>query len=163
MLCIPAVLPVKTWENIHKKKKISDFVTATDEAFAMLLFENNIEIFLKMAETGTKTLKELKTIDEHKDIQTKYTRDMGREVGWNDDGMERFEILIKETRDNRVKTDVNKATYVDMDQRFYKDIQSTNMGELPEIVLNTPTVKKKKGDLPIVIISFLLTVTTNLL
>ena len=59
-LCLPAVLPVKTWEKDHKQKKISDFVTATDEAFAMLLFENNSDVYLALGESNKKTYKELK-------------------------------------------------------------------------------------------------------
>jgi len=142
-LCLPAVLPVKTWEKDHKQKKISDFVTATDEAFAMLLFENNSDVYLALGDSNKKTYKELKKVDKYKDVHTKYTSTNGKDVGWTEEGLERFELLVDETMLNRVSTDANAETYVDMDARFYDGIIK-NTGGNPVFVLNTGSGRKRK-------------------
>ena len=142
-LCLPAVLPVKTWDNDHKQKKISDFATATDEGFAMILFVNNCKIFLAMAETDTKTYKELKQVEEYKNLTPKYTSHTGREVGWTEEGMEHFENIVKGTCENRLSTNDNDDTYVDMDSKYYDSVQKGN-GNRNEFVLNPITARKKK-------------------
>ena len=142
-LCLPAVLPVKTWDNDRKQKKISDFATATDEGFAMILFVNNCKIFLAMAETDTKTHKELKQIEEYKKLAPRYTSNTGREVGWTEEGMEHFENIVKGTQQNRLSTNNNDDTYVDMDSKYYDSVQKGN-GNRNEFVLNPLTTRKKK-------------------
>ena len=142
-LCLPAVLPVKAWEKDHKQKKISDFATATDEGFAMILFVNNSEIFLAMAEADKKTYKDLKQIEEYKDLQPKYTSHTGREVGWTEQGLEHFEELVEGTLLNRKSTDANDATYVDMDSKFFDSVQKRT-GIRQEFVLSQPNARKRK-------------------
>ena len=142
-LCIPAVLPVKAWEKNHKQKKISEFATATDEGFAMILFENNSEIFLAMGESGKKTFKELKQLEKYEKLQPKYTACSGREVGWVEKGLERFEELVEATMVNRGSTETNNATYVDMDSKFYDDVRN-HEGNGTVITLNAPKARKRK-------------------
>ena len=142
-LCIPAVLPVKAWEKNHKQKKISRFATATDEGFAMILFENNSEIFLAMGESGKKTFKELKQLEKYEKLQPKYTACSGREVGWVEKGLERFEELVEATMVNRGSTETNNATYVDMDSKFYDDVRN-HEGNGTVITLNAPKARKRK-------------------
>ena len=146
-LCLPAVIPVKAWDKYHKQKKISEIATSTDEAFAMILFVNNYEIFVAMCESGKKTYKEVKQIDKYKDLYPKYTAHNGREVGWNEEGMEHFERLVEGTLQNRqpriIKTGEVNETYVDMDSKFYDSVQSKNANGA-ELVLNPFTVRKKK-------------------
>ena len=142
-LCIPAVLPVKAWEKNHKQKKISRFATATDEGFAMILFENNSEIFLAMGESGKKTFKELKQLEKYEKLQPKYTACSGREVGWVEKGLERFEELVEATMVNRGSTETNNATYVDMDSKFYDDVRN-HEGNGTVITLDAPKARKRK-------------------
>ena len=117
-ISMPSVRPVKSWNNDHSLKKISDFVTATDEAFAMILFENNIEVFMAMGENGVTRVRDIKDYMEENGIKAKYTQAGGSDVGWDEAGMERFELLIQETKRNRVLSDDNKLTFVDMDEKF---------------------------------------------
>ena len=95
-----------------------------------------------MGETGKKTFKEVKQLNAHKNIQPKYTAPSGREVGWQEEGMERFELRLKETRDSRVSS----TTYVDMHVKFYNCVQSNNRERSDGVVitLNTPKAKKRK-------------------
>ena len=142
-LCLPAVIPVKTWDKDHKRKMISDFVTATDEAFAMILFENNSDIFLALGESNKKTYKELKQVDDYKDTHTKWTSVNGKDAGWTEDGLERFETLVDETMLNRVRTEANARTYVDMDRKFYEGFKKDS-GVNPGFVLNAGSGRKRK-------------------
>jgi len=146
-LCLPAVIPVKAWDKYHKQKKISEIATSTDEAFAMILFVNNYDIFWAMCESDKKTYKEVKQIDKYKDLHPKYTAHNGREVGWTEEGMDHFERLVEGTMQNRQSTieetgEVNE-TFVNMDNKFYDSVQKkTTHGA--ELVLNPFTARKKK-------------------
>jgi hypothetical protein len=145
-MCMPSVRPVKSWNNDRSLKKISDFITATDEAFAMILFENNIEVFMAMGENGVTRVRDIKDYMEENGIKAKYTQAGGSDVGWDEAGMERFELLIQETKKNRVLSDDNKLTFVDMDEKFYKDhrtVAQNGMDEL-EMTLNGPKRRKRK-------------------
>ena len=82
-------------------------------------------------------------IDKYKDVHTKYTSTKGKDVGWTKEGLERFEHLVDETMLNRVSTNMNADTYVDMDGKFYDGIIK-NTGDNPVFVLNTGSGRKGK-------------------
>ena len=142
-ICVSAVLSHSVWEKSHKKKKLSEFATATDESFAMILFENNAEIFKALGDSGIKTNTEMRAIDKYKNVLPRWTAGTGKNVGWDEEGMDRFEKLVRETIINRQSTDDNKKTYVDMDSKFYNMVKKDNTGG-PVITLNAPKARKKK-------------------
>ena len=142
-LCLPCVGPKKSWDDKHRVRLLSRFVTNTEEAFAILMFENNIDTFMALGlkrETRMTAIKEY-LVDNN--ITPKYTTARGRDVGWSEEGMDRFEVLMSAVGVARIRD--NNPEYRDMDVKFLEDSEqgSGSRGSV-RIVLEGQRVTKKR-------------------
>ena len=103
------VVGVGAWRELCTKQKISDFATVSDEAFAYLLVENywdgwstrrSDEPFMESDLIhGSKKKKRKITWGKY----TAAALGARRYGGWNKAGLERFNALCQEVKDDRIK------------------------------------------------------------
>ena len=75
--------------NMHSHVRLmNSFVTLSDEAFAVLVLENNCDRWLDEAQHPNKT--------RHRRTKPKYTKDGGADAGWSIDGMFRFRNICEQ-------------------------------------------------------------------
>ncbi len=110
------------WKVTSMSKKISEFVTVSDEAFGLLLMENSWELWKQMGERARKgeDIGNAKrgSDDERGGLNTKFTMNGGhvkKNQGWSKEGLQRFVALVKEVQDDRntnnAKTDGTTLTF----------------------------------------------------
>ena len=127
---VKRVVGVRKFERHATKHLLSEFVTVTDEAFALLVYENQEDRWRIMAEDSTRKLvKEAKYTDGGggKDLPMSGKTRKGK--GWSSSGMQRFNELCLEIHKER--------TSVKARSKFEKDYRKHKREEL----LN----KKRKG------------------
>ena len=94
----------RTWKKNVMMKPISQIFTPSDEAFCMLIIENNAEDLQKVATTG-------KAIDR-KECNPLYTKNysdvLDRYQGWSKEGIKRFNTLFRRVVELR-STHASKA------------------------------------------------------
>ena len=115
----------------------------TDEAFALILFDNNIETFMALGLNQQKNVSAIREYLDSNRITSKYTSAKGRDVGWSDEGMDRFEDSIKAVGEAR--SNVANPNYRDMDSRFLEEC-GNDTAEAMEIAVvgrNVPGRKRK--------------------
>jgi hypothetical protein len=140
-LCLPCVGPKKMWEDKHRTKLLSSFITMTDEAFALIIFDNNIETFMALGLNKQKNVSAIRDYLDSNGITSKYTSAKGRDVGWSDEGMDRFEDSIKAVGEAR--SNVANPNYRDMDSRFLEEC-GNDTAEAMEIAVVGRTVPGRK-------------------
>ena len=89
-VCLIHLKDASCWTENCASMSIRDIFTASDEAMAALYFENYASDFKIMAETGKKI--------EKKDSRPRFTRSSDKDLkyqGWHEDGIKRYNILIK--------------------------------------------------------------------
>ena len=99
-LVLPDAVGKRKWNRMVKGLLVSRFVTFSDEAFAMILVENNAGKWLKML------LNPELSIKEKRRLPTKYTLSGDKQGGWTNDGIFRFtELTAFVTRNRRTNRD----------------------------------------------------------
>lgn len=86
LLVLPDAIGRRKWNRLSKALKPSKFVSCSDEAFAMIVIENNSAKWLNMLINPTMTTKEMKK------LKTKYTQNE-EHMGWAYTGIYRFTQL----------------------------------------------------------------------
>lgn len=107
---VPVVVGRYEWKQKAHKVHYSTFVTPSDEAFGMLLVENNYEAWVEIAQTGDK--------GDKKPKYTKHAMNSGRYGGWSTQGIRRYNELIR-----IVKEDRRKDKQLRMNDRFEEHIR----------------------------------------
>jgi hypothetical protein len=88
-------------------KKPSDLVTISDEALALLLFENHFLSWKAKAKSEDNARSQTSSItsSDVSTCMTKYTRNNGStKDGWSDDGITHFQELMTKVREDRAST-----------------------------------------------------------
>jgi hypothetical protein len=96
---LPCVVGKSKWNHGCASSLMSTFVTVTDEALTLLLLENSWD-------TWHQTESKSYTRNKEDLLQSKWTvaaKAVGRFGGWKEDGLERFNDLVKEVRKNRLE------------------------------------------------------------
>jgi hypothetical protein len=96
-MCLVILKPVTEWRMKIYTTHISNFVTASDEAFAMLLFENHVDDYHRSITREDGNGAELLEVNE---VKPRYTRADSskhdtRQIGWSLKGIGRFNDLVK--------------------------------------------------------------------
>jgi hypothetical protein len=96
-MCLVHLKPVTEWRMKIYTTHISNFVTASDEAFAMLLLENRVDDYHKSLNCEDGNGAQLLELNE---VQPRYTRTESskqdtRQIGWSRKGIGRFNDLVK--------------------------------------------------------------------
>ena len=102
----PRVVGLEKWklEVASGNKKPSNVVTVSDEALALLLFENHFQSWKLKSETSDDTGSQTSSMTSD-DSSTKYTRKNGStKDGWSDDGIARFGQLMEKVTEDRAST-----------------------------------------------------------
>ena len=85
-ICFEPMMSREQWKLNHSKIAISTLLTVSDEAFALLTLENNVEEWMELAVKGQDAVK--------KGDKTKYTsvgmNKDGTKKGWSLEGKKRF-------------------------------------------------------------------------
>lgn len=106
----PRVVGQEKWklDIASGNKKPSDLVTVSDEALALLLFENHFLSWKAKAESGDDAGSQTSSItsSDTSTCMTKYTRKKNGSTkdGWSDDGIKRFQELMTKVREDRSST-----------------------------------------------------------
>jgi hypothetical protein len=104
---VSLVVGKRYYNLIHYKQRISDYATPSDEALAILMFENNYarwEDMAKRNDTRSSTVLPLYTNGGVSDGEVASNQ---RYQGWSDEGLDRFNVLFRRVKEDRA-TDVGK-------------------------------------------------------
>ena len=97
---LPCVIGKMAWSKDVYSKEISKIATPTDKAWALLLLENSWDLWHQMAEYELKA----ETLPKEQRVKTKWTStaiSAGKYEGWGDDGIPRYNELVKKVREDR--------------------------------------------------------------
>jgi len=101
---LPCVVGKCKWKKLVILKKIPLFATVTDEAFALLVLENNWGVWLHedAREYFMKNKKELNKKEKgNNGLYTGHAKGATRFGGWSVEGVQRFNELCKIVRNDR--------------------------------------------------------------
>lgn len=87
-LVLPEAVGKRKWNKLAKGLKPSQFVSCSDEAFAMIMIENNGAKWLDLLMNPSLS------VSERRKLKTKYTQ-RDDQVGWSNEGIYRFTQLTK--------------------------------------------------------------------
>jgi hypothetical protein len=114
----PGTIGTANWKNNHQTCLLSEFVNVSDEAFLLLVLENNMEYWRTLAENQWSS-----STDDGEVVKVKpprwtsvYEKGESREganVGWTEDGILRFNELIDEVWEDRTKHKGREDTEMD--------------------------------------------------
>ena len=105
-------------KNTRPIKSISECFTPSDEAFALLVLDNELHVWeqqLQLERDGKKTIKEMRL---GKKYTKGYTNRRGATCGWSRDGMTYYNKLRTEIRKIRQETVVAEQKYM---EKFRRD------------------------------------------
>ena len=129
-LCAPNVVGHTIWRKRKVNEMYSDIVTMADESFALLLLENNFDVWIKQVRdvesvlvngelheegsSGNESQDEDRDDDDESTVsnsndgstdelasQSRYTRCKGNGVGWSEEGLIRFGDIMKRVIESR--------------------------------------------------------------
>ena len=112
-------------KNTRPIKSISECFTPSDEAFALLVLDNELHVWeqqLELERYGKRTIKEMRL---EKKYTKGYTSKKGATCGWSRNGMNIYNKLRTEIRNLRQETVVAEQQYM---EKFRKD---ENWEEIP--------------------------------
>ena len=114
--CVSQSVGKRKWNQLVKSKPLSSFVLPADEAFAMLVLENNVPKWMNEVRFG-------KDNNSTYNYKTLYTEGKaGRK--WNDTGKLRFLDLLNHCKSYRVEGE-NKTTYGAIESMILKRERAT--------------------------------------
>ena len=114
--CVSQSVGKRKWNQLVKSKPLSSYVSPADEAFAMLVLENNVPKWMNEVRFG-------KDNNSTYNYKTLYTEGKaGRK--WNDTGKLRFLELLNHCKSYRVD-DENRTTYGAIESMILKRERAT--------------------------------------
>ena len=116
--CVSRSVRKRKWNESSQKKKISSFVDPSDEAFAMLVLENNVSKWMDELRNG-------EVITGTSIRRTLYTQ--GKEgQRWSKDGIMRFIELWKHCNEYRSNNLIKKNRYLNIEEIIFNREQIWN-------------------------------------
>ena len=96
---MPCIVGKKTWEDKTRDTAMSTVASVTDEAFLLLVMENSWSVWKQMAnnDSGELPLHEQRQLP----LYTGTPGGSGRNEGWGDKGMKRFNELCRKIEKDR--------------------------------------------------------------
>ena len=141
---LSCVVGENDWKKQRTKKKISEIATASDEAFALLVLENIWDEWIKVPieewENSRRIKKMMKKTRRQwgwrKQVKTyrrvqggrgrcrpgKYTKGYiaaGKYMGWTNEGMEKYNYLLKQVKADRAKDSEFEEKYLERNRRKF--------------------------------------------
>lgn len=108
---LPCIVGKTIWDKERAVKEILKIASATDEAWGLLLLENSWDLWKKMAESEDAGEK----LDKKNRPSTKWTStamSAGKYEGWGDDGIPRYNTLVKAAKEDRAKNSKFDETFL---------------------------------------------------
>lgn len=110
-VCFPPMVPAKHWKQNKGEVAVTDLLTISDEALALIVLENNYEEWIDRA----------KGVEVHKKSRkTKYThggqKKNGTRKGWSLEGRQRFNTIF-----TAIKLERDQATSREREDRLKKE------------------------------------------
>lgn len=111
---LPCIVGKTLWDKESALVEISKIASATDEAWGLLLLENSWDLWKAMAvrqESGEATVK----LSKEERPVTKWTSSAGaagRYEGWGEEGIPRYNELVKKARADRIKNGAFDSWYL---------------------------------------------------
>ena len=135
---LPPVYGKEIWSEVAEKTKLSAFVTASQEAFALVLYKNGYETWSWMQSDSPSSSLDGDGIETEQRPKFKYTSRseshiMARNSGWTLEGLDAFNILYtRVVKDREENVDVfDKALlkyYEEMKIKKRRTVQIEEMG-----------------------------------
>lgn len=138
-VCLKNVVKKRDWRLKHRKEIFRKFVTNADEALAMLVLENNVEIWFDLANRDSLDVKgdgrDNNVKDDNNSKSTEETRSItaymtggaksdGTKRGWSKDGIKRYNELYR-----KVKSIHEKGEYEKMEEELRVRWRNTQIGD----------------------------------
>lgn len=135
---LPLVLGRKVWKLFPTKTKLTKIASPTDEAWGLLVLENNWEMWEQQARCRNKGIK-WSEIPKYEQKKTKWTHNsIGRErfLGWDSDGVKRFNELTNQICEDRAEHEEFDSTfynYFEKEENERKNIKNKENNHVIEI------------------------------
>jgi hypothetical protein len=108
---VSCIIGKGTWKANAGTKKLSEFITASDEAFGLLLLENSWDVWVTMSENKRqgRPMGKAKGGDNGGragELMTRYTMNgahVKKHQGWSQEGLDRFVDLAELVKEDRAK------------------------------------------------------------
>lgn len=97
VLCLRHTVGVMTWKMQHRRKAISEFFSVTDEALALVILENNAQVWKTMAQ-GNETASVVNKGGRY----MKKAKDGSVRKEWSEAGKARFNDVCSQVHDLRL-------------------------------------------------------------
>lgn len=107
---LPCIVGRALWDKEVCLKEIIKIASATDEAWGLLLLENSWDLWKWMAECG-----EGDKLPKNDRPSTKWTScagSAGKYEGWGDEGVPRYNELVKAAKEDRSKNTLFDAVFL---------------------------------------------------
>ena len=133
ILCLKHIAGTAVWRQNYRKDLVSSAFTISDEAFAFLVLDNNREYWKLCYEMGEHNIPVVEGTSasgrshKRRKIDTKYTKrgSAGGTQGWNQEGIDTYNILLKEVMNSR-----NKSESRDLEVKLKKQWNTDKMNRL---------------------------------
>ena len=144
---LSCVIGKNDWKKRRTKEKISEIATASDEAFALLVLENIWDEWIKVPIEEWENSKNKRQEDDEEDDEEeavgvekasqdlqegarrkgrcragKYTKGYiaaGKYMGWTNEGMEKYNDLLKQVKADRAKDSEFEEKYLERNRRKF--------------------------------------------
>ena len=150
-VCLKNVVKKRDWRLNHRKEIFSKFVTVADEALALLVLENNVELWFEVANGNCLQLSKKKGHSNEKEKRgeenTQATDETtsvavytgkgancdGTKKGWSKEGIKRYNELYRKVKEIRGKSEYAKVEE-EVKERWRNTQIGKNDAEIVEIV-----------------------------
>jgi len=113
VLCLKHIVGTSSWRQNFRREAISDAFTISDEAFAFLVLDNNKDYWKLCYEVGEHNIPVVQSTSasgratKRRKVDTRYTKrgSAGGTQGWNKEGIDTYNKLLKEVINNRSKNE----------------------------------------------------------
>ena len=136
-VCLKNVVKKRDWRLNHRKEIFSKFVTVADEALALLVLENNVEVWFEVA---NENCLEEKRSDENRG-ETDETTSVavytgkgancdGTKKGWSKEGIKRYNELYRKVKEIR-----GKSEYAEVEEEVKERWRNTQIGKNDALIV----------------------------
>ena len=139
--CVSNMMPKKYWKENHMTKKLSEFLTISNEAFAMLILENIAPVLVSHCR--------LRNGEIIKTGTTRYTKkdkdESGKMKGWRMTSIKRYNSLIEDVIMRRGIKALKEKLELDLRKRYVSKVsEEENLESNLETENNNTKSRKRK-------------------
>jgi hypothetical protein len=133
VLCLKHIVGSSSWRQNYRRETISSAFTISDEAFAFLVLDNNRDYWKLCYDVGEHNIPVVESTSasgratKRRKVDTRYTKrgSAGGMQGWNREGIDAYNALLKEVMINRTKKESK-----DMENQLKRQWNADRMNHL---------------------------------